>query len=74
MNIYDILPKVNVGMIEIVGFIDAPIEFGAESDEFKELIEGFEVPLTQESYDALLAKSPDGWKQGFQWLRSRGVL
>lgn len=75
MTIYEALPKVELpGGLHVTAYIDAPIEYIAESVAFNTLTAACEVPLTEIDYIALLDAAPFGWREAFGKLRAAGVI
>ena len=80
MTIYEALPKVQIpGVGMVTAFIDAPLDFSAESQEFSRLTNGFECPLSDANYTKLLQSAPPGWAEAFGILKpalspQRGAL
>jgi len=75
MTIYETLPKVEIpGVGGVVAYIDAPIEFTADSDEFGNLTAGYETPMSETDYTSLLQKTPPGWAIAFGILRGQGII
>ena len=75
MTIYEALPKVELpGGLRVVAFVDATIEYSAESEEFAELTVGLDAPLSDNDYTTLINNAPSGWGTVFNELRVSGII
>lgn len=70
MLIYEVLPKVEIpGVGGVMAYIDSPLEYSAESQEFTKLTRSYEAPLSDKQFVALCNAAPPGWRQAFTLLR-----